>query len=332
MMRRRQFIVGLGSAAAWPVVARAQQRRALPVIGILGSASARNSVAPDFIQGLKELGFVEGENVAFEQRWADNQYDRLPALATELVRARVALIVALGNNLTARAAKNATSTIPIVFVMGADPVQLRLVDGLSRPGGNITGVTTLASDQIQKRLQLLHDTVPSAKVFGFLTNPENSGRNSTDGRTAIELAQDMLRSFGGTMPVAQTRTISDFDAAVASLAEKHIEALATSSDALFGATGSQRLVSLAAKFAIPMIYAGPTAPREGGLMSYSASLADAFRQSGRYAGRILKGEKPSDMPVQLPTKFELVINLKTAKALGLTIPPGVLAIADEVID
>jgi putative ABC transport system substrate-binding protein len=332
-MRRRDFIAGIaGSAVAWPLAASAQQPRP-PVIGILGSTTAE-AVAPllrAFMQGLKDTGFVEGQNMAIEAHWANDQYDGLPAMAGELLRARVALIATIGNSLPARAAKNATSTIPIVFVMGADPVQLRIVDGLSRPGGNITGVTTLASDQVQKRVQLLHDAAPAAKVFGLIINPDNFGRTSSVGRTPVELTQDAVSSWGGTIEVAKARTVGDFDAAFASLVERRIDALTTTSDQLFN-SNYERLVALAARYAIAMILGAAASTKAGGLMSYTASAADSSRLAGRYAGRILKGEKPADLPVLLPTKFEFLINLKTAKALGLTIPDKLLAIADEVIE
>jgi putative ABC transport system substrate-binding protein len=333
MIQRREFIAVLGGAAPWPLAASAQQRT-LPVIGILGSTTAK-AAAPfvsDFMQGLKDTGFVESQNMVIEGHWANDQDDGLPAMAAEFVRARVALIAAIGNSLPARAAKNATSTIPIVFAMGADPVQLGIVDGLARPGRNITGVTGLVGDQLQKRLQLLHDAVPMAKVFGLIINPDNFGRTSSGGRTPIELAQEAVSSWGGTLEVAQARTIGDFDAAFASLAERRINALATQSEALFR-SGQERLVALAARYAIPMILHAPESTKKaGGLMSYSGAPSDAYRQAGRYAGRILKGEKPADLPVLLPTKFEFVINLKTARALSLTIPPGILAIADEIIE
>jgi ABC-type uncharacterized transport system substrate-binding protein len=252
-------------------------------------------------------------------------------MAADLVRRRVSLIATFGNNLPARAAKNATTIIPIVFAMGADPVQLGLVASLNRPAGNITGVTVLASDQMQKRLQLLHDAVPAAKRFGLIINPDNLPRASSAGRTTLELAEDAVRTWDGTLQVAHTRAEEDFEAAFASLAEKRIEALATAGDALF-TSGRERLVTLGMRYAMPMILQSPESTRAGGLMSYDASQSDAHRQAGRYAGRILKGEKPADLPVLLPTKFEFVINLKTAKALGLTIPSGVLAIVDEVIE
>src|SRR5262249_29212346 len=224
------------------------------------------------------------------------QYDRLPAMAADLVRARVALIFATGNNLPARAAKSATTTIPIVFAMGADPVQLRLVDGLSRPGGNITGVTTLASDALQKRLQLLHDAVPAAKVFGLIVSPDNFGATSSRERTPVESTQDAVRTWDGTLHVAQARAVAEFDAAFASLADKRIDALVTSSDALFAFTSARdQLVALAAQHAVPMIHSSTEAAKAGGLMSYTANAADTFRQARLYPARILKGEKPPDL-------------------------------------
>jgi putative ABC transport system substrate-binding protein len=334
-MQRRKFVTLLGGAAAmtsglWPLRARSQQRT-LPVIGILGSATAESLAAqlPIFKQALKDAGFVEGQNVTIEYRWANDDYDRLPDMAAELVRARVSLIVTFGNNLPARAAKSATTTIPIVFYMGADPVQLGLVASINRPGGNITGVTSLTADLIQKRLQLLHDAVPNAKTFGLLENPDNLGAPNAAGRTAIELALDAVRVWGGTIGAAYARTVGDLDAAFASLVKVKVDALATSADAQFN---RERLVALATQHAIPMVYSSRESAIAGGLMSYSASVADNYRQTGRYAGRILKGEKPADLPIIRATKFEFIINLQTAKTLGLTIPSGILAIADGVIE
>jgi putative ABC transport system substrate-binding protein len=330
MILRRKFITLLGGAAAWPLAARAQQRT-LPVIGLLGSTTAvgRTTATVAFIQGLKEAGFVDGQNVLIEARWADDRYDQLPAMADELVRARVALIAAIGNSLPARAAKSATPTIPIVFTMGADPVQLGLVASLNKPGGNITGVTGLSVDINQKRLQLLHDLLPNAKVFGHLINPDNLAPSSA-GRTALELAQETARLWGVTVEAAQARTVPDFDAAFVSLAEKRIEGLLVGSEALF-TSSNDRLVALAAQHRIPAVYNATEAARAGGLMSYTASITDTHRQAGRYAGRILKGEKPADLPVLLPTKFEFVINLKTARTLRLTVPPGLMAIAGKTV-
>jgi putative tryptophan/tyrosine transport system substrate-binding protein len=331
-VRRREFIAGLGGAAAWPLAGRGQQHT-LPVIGILGSTTARGLAnrLPAFTQGLKEAGFVEGQNVAIEFRWADDQLHRLPELAADLVRARVSLIVTFPTNVPARAAKSVTTTIPIVFFMGADPVQLGVVASLNRPGGNITGVSALGIDLVQKRLQLLHELVPNAKVFGILLNPDNLGPSSSAGRTQVELAQDAVRIWGGTLQVAYSRTVSDFDAAFASLSEKRTDALVHGAGGLFN-SGAERLVALAAQHAKPMAFGSRDAALVGGLMSYGADIADSFRQVGLYTGRVLKGERPVDLPVLQPTKFELVINMKTAKALGLTIPETLLATADEVIE
>jgi putative tryptophan/tyrosine transport system substrate-binding protein len=326
-MRRRDFIAGIGSTAAWPITARGQQP-AMPVIGLLVSATAENSarLMAVFLQGLKEAGFIEGQNLGIERRWANNQYDRLPEMAVDLVRTRVSLIAAIGNNLTARAAKAATSTIPIVFSMGVDPVALGLVASLNHPGGNITGVTTIIDEILQKRLQLLHDLVPNARRFGYLVNPDNVFSIAI----VINPARDAVRTWGGTVEVGYARAASDFDAAFADFAERHVEAIAIAGDALFSAEG-ERLIRVAAQYTMPVIYASQVSVRTGGLMSYSADTRGALRQAGLYAGRILKGEKPADLPVVRPTKFELVINLKTAKALGLTIPETLLATADEVI-
>ena len=325
-MRRREFITGLGSVAAWPVVARAQQRT-IPVVGILGTTTAESYRIAAFMQGLKEAGFIEGQNVGIEQRWANNPYDRLPEMAADLVRSRVSLIAAIGNNLAARAAKAATSTIPIVFNMGADPVVLGIVASLNRPGGNVTGATSAVGEILQKRLQLLHDVVPTARRFGFLLNPDNAGNE-----TLINPVRDVIYTWGGTVEVGYTRAAHDFDAAFADFAERHVEAIATSGDSLFNSE-RERLNRVAAQYAVPVIYSTADSVRTGGLMSYSASnsTTNAIRQAGLYAGRILRGEKPGDLPIVRPTKFELVINLKTAKALGLTIPETLLATADEVI-
>jgi putative ABC transport system substrate-binding protein len=324
-MNRREIIAGLGSAAAWPVMARAQQA-ATPVIGYLGSGSAESwAFRSAFQQGLKEGGLVEDKNVAIEFRWANYDYTRLPGLATDLVRRQVSVIVTVGNNLTPRAAKAATSTIPIVFLIGADPVQVGLVASIGRPGANITGVTLLAADLIQKRIQFLHDIAPAAKVFGFLFNPDNPGPNSFNARSVVELAQDAVRTWGGSIEVA-----AEFETAVADLANRRIDALATASDVLFN-SGREQLAALAARHSLPAVVPSIEGVRAGGLMSYASSFADGYQQTGRYTARILKGEKPADLPVLQPTKFELVINLKTAKALGLTISETLLATADEVI-
>jgi putative tryptophan/tyrosine transport system substrate-binding protein len=330
-MKRREFITLLGSAAvSWPHVARAQQP-VTPVIGILGTGPAGFWAAPSvgraFQQGLNAGGFVEGQNVALEFRWANNDYGRLPELAADLVRRRVSVVVAIGNNLPARAAKAATSTIPIVFVNGIDPVEFGLVASIGRPGANITGVTVLAADLIQKRMQFLHDVVPAAKVFGFIFNADNAG--SSNGRSDLELVQDVVRSWGGSIEFAAVRTVVEFEPAVAGLVKRRIEALATSGDVLFS---SGQLAPIIARHSLPAVILGSANVRAGGLMSYNASITDAYQQAGRYVARILHGEKPADLPVQLPIKFELVINLKTAKALGITIPRSLLAAATELID
>jgi putative ABC transport system substrate-binding protein len=331
-MRRREFIAGLGSAAAWPLAARAQQPAKL-VIGFLSSGTP-GQYAPlvaSFMRALREAGFNEGQNLVVEQRWANNQYDRLPEMAADLVRARVSLIAAIGNNLPARAAKAATSTIPIVFFMGADPVALGLVDSLNRPGGNITGVTNTINDTVQKRFQLLHDLVPHARRFGFLANPDNGPNpDNVSNRPAVIDARGAVRTWGGTVEVANARAARDFDAAFAEFAERHVEAIFIGGDALF-ASEIGHLIRLAAQYAVPVIYGFPGSVRIGGLMSYSVDNRDLLRQAGLYAGRILKGEKPADLPVVQPTKFTLAINLNTAKALGLTVPETLLAIADELI-
>jgi putative ABC transport system substrate-binding protein len=329
-LRRREFIAVLGGAAVSPLAARSQLP-VMPVIGILGSGTAETWVTrPAFQQGLKEGGFVEDQNVALEFRWANDDYDRLPELAADLVRRRVSVVLAIGNNLPARAAKTATSTIPIVFVNGADPVQVGLVASIGRPGANITGVTVLAADLVQKRMQFLHYVVPAAKVFGFLFNADNLGPNSSNARTVLELAQDAVRSWGGSIEFATVRTVAEFETAVADLANRRIEALATAGDALFN-SGREQLAALAARYSLPAVYITTAGVRAGGLMSYTGNVPDAYEQAGRYVARILHGEKPADLPVLLPTKFELAINLKTAKALGLTIPRDILLLADEVI-
>jgi putative ABC transport system substrate-binding protein len=252
-------------------------------------------------------------------------------MAADLVRARVSLIVTIGNNLPVRAAKAATSTIPIVFVMGADPVSLGLVASLNHPGGNITGVTTNVVDLLQKRLELLHDLVPNARRFGYLVNPDNFGPTSFSGRTQIELVENAVRTWGGTIEVASARAASDFDAAFAEFAKRQVEAIVIAGDALFSAE-FESLNRSAAQYAVPVIYGFEGSVRNGGLMSYSANLRDTFRQAGLYVGRILKGEKPADLPVVGPARFTLAINLKTAKALGLTVPRTLLTLADEIIE
>jgi putative ABC transport system substrate-binding protein len=323
-MKRRTFIAGLGSAAAWPVVARAQQA-ALPVIGFLSAQSAVDEIVGfAVLQGLKETGYVEGQNVTFEYRRAENQYDRLPALATDLVRRRVAVIVATGSPATL-AAKAATTTIPIVFVVGADPVALYLVASLNRPGANVTGIATLSIELVPKQLQLLRELIPNAAAFGVLADPAFPTTLST-----VANLQVPARTAGLQLIVVEARTDSDLETAFATLQQRRVGAVLVS-QSTFYLRSREQLAALAAHHAVPAIYAAREYALAGGLMSYGSSLGYTFHQAGIYTGRILKGEKPADLPVQRATKLELVINLKTAKALGLTIPETLLATADEVI-
>lgn len=327
-MRRREFI-GLigGAAAAWPLAARAQ-RTAMPVIGFLHSVSpapvAENLDA--FRRGLNETGYFEGKNVAIEYRWAEGHFDRLPAFAADLVRRRVDVIATFGNDATL-AAKAATSTIPIVFVTGADPVDLGLVASFNSPGGNLTGVTFLATMLVAKQLEVLHDMLPEATSIGLLINPDSlSGTNiiTKDAQTAAD-------TLGVKLIVVEAGVGSDFDQVFATLMLQHVEALLVPTNPFFNSL-PERLVALAARHALPAIYALRQFTSAGGLMSYGASNVDPWRQMGVYTGRILKGEKPADLPVQQSTKVELAINMKTAKALGLTFPLTLLGRADEVIE
>jgi putative tryptophan/tyrosine transport system substrate-binding protein len=324
-MRRRDFITRLGGAAAWPSAARAQQP-AMPVVGFLGSTPAGPyaAIVAAFRQGLKETGFVEGQNLAIEYRWADNQHDRLPALAADLVSRKVAVIVTSGSVPPALAAKAATSTIPIVFHTGLDPVAAGLVSSINRPGGNITGVTFLTEASTLKRLSLLRDLVPT-NVIGLLANrPE-----ATDSVTK-EL-ETVTRPLGLALHVVYAGSERELDDAFVTLAQRNIGALLVNTGPFFR-TRTEQLVGLAARYAIPAIYPGRDYALAGGLMSYAPSITEAYRQQGVYAGRILKGEKAGDLPVIQSTTFEFVINLKAARALKLTPSPGLLAIADEVIE
>jgi putative tryptophan/tyrosine transport system substrate-binding protein len=327
-MRRRKFITLVGGAAAsWPLTARAQQPP-MPVIGFLGAGSAKSDTyrTTAFRQGLTEAGYVEGRNVAFEYRWAEDQYERLPALAAELVRREVAVIVAIGGNTTAVAAKSATATIPIVFEIGGDPIALGLVANLARPGGNVTGVSFLVGTLVAKQFEILHETVPKVALIGFLLNPTN-----VDAETKTKDALAAAESIGQKLLVVHARTESEIEAAFATLVQQRAGALVIGAEALF-ASRLEKLVELAARHKLPAMYFRPEFALAGGLMSYGASITEALRVAGLYAGRILKGEKPADLPVQQSTKIELVVNLKTAKALGLTVPPQIIARADEVIE
>jgi putative ABC transport system substrate-binding protein len=324
-MRRREFIAGLGGAVAWPLATRAQQP-ALPVIGFLHPESpALAEYADAFRQGLGQQGFRDGENVAVEHRWAQDHLDRLPALAAEFVRRRVAVIVTARATAAVLAAKAATSTIPIVFAVGADPVKAGLVASLNRPGGNVTGVSFLANSLVAKQLQLLREVVPAATMIGLLINPENPNAQSDTNDVAAA-----ARLLGQQIQIAHASTERDFHLAFASLAQIRAAALLVLPDALFS-VAQRHVAELAALHQMPSIYSRGTYAEAGGLMSYGASLQEAIRQVGIYAGRILNGEKPADLPVQQSTRIEMVINLKTAKALGVTVPETLLATADEVI-
>ena len=326
-MRRRDFIIFLASAmAAWPLAARAQQK-AMPVIGVLNTTSP-GPFAPfmaAFSQGLSEAGYVEGQNLAIEYRWAEGHYDLLPAMAADLVGRKVDVIVATSPP-SALAAKSATSTIPIVFRGGADPVGDGLVASLARPGGNLTGVSVLATEVTAKRLELLSELVPRAGVIALLLNP-----NSSSAERVIQEVQQAARAKGVQLSILKASTETEIDAAFASLNEVAAGALLVGADP-FLSSRREQLVALASRHAVPSIYAWREFAASGGLISYGASLTSAFRLLGTYAGKVLKGAKPADLPVQQPTTFELVINLRTAKALGLTVPQSILMHADEVIE
>jgi putative ABC transport system substrate-binding protein len=328
-MRRREFLSALGGAAAgWPVAARAQQA-AKPVIGFLHSASPSTFAEhiPAFHKGLSEAGYVDGQNVTVEYRWAEGRNEILPALAADMVRRRVAVIVTPISTPATLAAKAATSTIPIVFVIGADPVKIGLVASLNRPGGNATGISDVGVQLGAKRLALLHEMLPNAARFAALVNPDNPGITEI----FVSELQIAASSIGRKIEVVTASTNSGIDTAFAQVVKMRADAFLISPEALF-VTRRVQLLTLAARHGLPAIYHRRDFTDAGGLMSYGSSLADQFRQTGLYAGRILKGEKPSDMPVQLPTKFEFVINLQTAKTLGIQIPAALLARADEVIE
>jgi putative ABC transport system substrate-binding protein len=324
-MKRRTFIAGLGSAASWPVVARAQQP-AVPVIGFLSPQSAddptKYTVA--FVQGLKEIGYTVGQNVAVEYRYAENKFDRLPALAADLVRRRVAVIVVEGND-AALAAKGATATIPVVFFIGVDPVALGLVASLNRPGANVTGIVNLSVELAPKQLQLLRELAPNAALFGVIVDPAIRGFQSL-----VADLEAAARTLGLRLVVVNARTDSDIDAAFATFSQQHVGAVLVNASNFFN-RHMEQLTALAARHALPAIYPFREHAMAGGLISYGSSQDYYVREAAIYTGRILKGAKPADLPVLQPTKIDLVINLRTAKALGLTIPETLLATADEVI-
>jgi putative tryptophan/tyrosine transport system substrate-binding protein len=327
-MNRREFITLIGGAAAWPLAARAQQP-ALPVIGFLSSETPSGYAfrAAAFRQGLSEAGYVESRNVAIEYRWAEGHYDRLPALAADLVRRQVAVIAAAGTQ-SALAAKAATTTIPIVFSTAADPVAEGLVAGLARPGGNATGVNNLAAELVQKQIEKLHQMVPAATAIAALVNPTNP----TLAEPATKEVQAAGRTLGLKMiHIIQASTERDIDAAFATLFRLGAGALVVCPDTFFTSRRDQ-IAALAIRHAIPVIYHLRELPAAGGLMSYGPSATDGYRQVGIYAARILKGERPGDLPVQRATKFDLVINLTTAKVLGLEVPFYLQQLADEVIE
>jgi ABC-type uncharacterized transport system substrate-binding protein len=325
-MKRREFISLLGGAAVWPLAARAQQA-AMPVIGFLNGASPREFayLAASFRQGLGEAGYIEGQDVAIEYRWAESHYDRLPGMAADLVRRQVVVIAATSTP-AALAAKAATAVIPIVFETAGDPVTLGLVASLNRPNGNVTGVTQLSSELVSKRLGLLHDLIPTAKIIASLVNPKDARAETQSGDM-----RKAAHALGLQIRFLNASTEGEIDSAFATLAQVRADALIVGTGEFFNRRPEQ-LVALAAQHSVPAFYQYREFAVAGGLISYGTSLTDAYRLAGIYTGRVLKGEKPADMPVQQPTKFELVLNLKTAKVLGLTIPPGVLAIADEVIE
>jgi putative ABC transport system substrate-binding protein len=328
-MKRRQFITLLGGAAAgWPFAARAQQP-ATPVVGTLYQVSASDwaEAMSGFRRGLSEVGFVEGHNVAIEYRWADNQIERLPALAADLIGRRVAVILVGGSRVGIRAVMAATQTIPIVFTTGADPVAAGYVASLNRPAGNVTGVTLIGVELVPKKLELLHEVIPAATKMALLADPNDPITT----QETIQIAQTAARRLGLEIIVLNSGTENEFETAFATAVQQRVAALYVGAGA-FISSKSEQIAALALRHGLPTLAGAREAVVAGQLMSYGSSQVDVYRQAGVYVGRILKGEKPADLPVLQPTKFEFVINLKTARALGLTVPPALLARADEVIE
>jgi putative tryptophan/tyrosine transport system substrate-binding protein len=325
-MKRREFIAGLGGAVVWPVVARAQQT--VPVVGFMSGRSAADSIhlVAAFRQGLTQAGFIEGQNVAIEFRWANGQYDLLPALAAELVARPVAVLVGVGGDLSAAAAKGATSTIPIVFGMGGDPVKAGLVDSFNRPGGNATGYTLWTTQLESKRLGLLREIVPDVPVIGVLLNPKFPVAT-----LQLQEIRDAARTVNQKLFVMNASNDEELTTAFGSFVQQRVSAVLIAADPYFD-TRRERLIAFAAQNRLPAIYQFREYAVSGGLISYGPKITDGYRQGGIYAGQILKGSKPADLPILQPTKFELVINLKTANALGLALPNSIQLLADEVIE
>ena len=326
-MRRRELGLALCAAMMLPLAARAQQK-VMPVIGFLSARSVGASAAlvAAFCEGLSETGYTEGQNVAIEYRWAEGHYDRLPAMAADLVARKVNLIATSGGPSAAQAAKNATATVPITFVVGTDPVELGLVASLARPGGNLTGVSMLTTELNSKRFELLSELFPQARVIALLVNDKYSGAEQI-----IREVQEAARAMGVQILILKAHTEGEIEDAFAVLIQRHAEALVIGNDSFFDSR-IELFVALTGRYAVAAIHQGREFPDSGGLMSYGTSLPSVYRQHGVYAGKILNGAKPADLPVQQPTTFELVINLKTAKALGLTVPQSLLQRADEVIE
>jgi putative ABC transport system substrate-binding protein len=326
-MRRRDFIkIIMGAGAAYPFAASAEQT-ALPVVGFVNAGSSDTSLAAAFRKGLNEAGYVEGRNVTVEYHWLDGQFDRAPALMADLVRRRVAVIATPLGSLVAQAAKSATTTIPIVFSVGEDPVKLGLVASLARPGGNATGINFFAQEITAKRLELLHELVPKAVRIAVLINPANTAT----AESTLRDIQDAARAIGLQTQILNASTSGEIEAAFASLVRDRVDALYVAGDVFFSSRRVQ-FATLAASYRIPASYTGRLFVEVGGLMSYATDRTDTLRQTGAYTGRILNGARPADLPVLQSTKFEFVINLQTARALGLEVPPGVLSAADEVIE